>query len=339
MNKPPKLHAKFHQALASLAILAVCFCAVPSARAAIPESERQVLLDFYISTNGNGWTDNTGWNGPVGTECGWKGIQCDPAGTHVWVISVFQNGLTGTLPVSLQALTGLVIFDVSTNNLTGSIPPLQGLTNLRRFYVDNNHLTGSIPPLQGLTNLQEFYVGANQLTGSIPPLQGLTRLTSLSASSNQLTGLIPSLQGLTNLLGFYIDDNRLTGSIPSFKGLLNLLEFDVSSNQLTGSIPLLEGLNLQSFDVSTNQLTGSVPSLQGLSDLKYFKIGNNQLRGAVPAVPSPNALLPGNSSLCLNYLDPTPNLDWDAATGETPWYQNCRPLPDSIFANGFETSP
>lgn len=49
--------------------LAVLFLASGAARAAIPASERQALLDLYASTNGAGWTTKTNWNGAAGTEC------------------------------------------------------------------------------------------------------------------------------------------------------------------------------------------------------------------------------------------------------------------------------
>src|SRR5678815_2659044 len=69
-----------------------------SARAAIPDSERNVLLALYASTNGSGWSNNTGWNGPAGTECSWHGVFCDGTSSHVFAISLSNNILVGTLP-------------------------------------------------------------------------------------------------------------------------------------------------------------------------------------------------------------------------------------------------
>ncbi len=95
--------------------------------------------------------------------------------------------------------------------------------------------------------------------------------------------------------------------------------------------------NLHAFDVSVNQLSGPIPSLAGLTHLQTFHIDHNQLSGDIPAVPNPSSLLDGNSSLCPNFLNPTPNAAWNAATGEAPWYQHCTALPDLIYANGFES--
>src|ERR1700693_1239647 len=85
----------------------VAFC--PAALAAIPDSERAVLIALYTSTNGDGWNSSAHWceracpasGTPVfaaaGTECGWYGVLCDAAGAHVQAILLDSNGLTGTI--------------------------------------------------------------------------------------------------------------------------------------------------------------------------------------------------------------------------------------------------
>ena len=147
----------------------------PTAQATIPASERAVLTNLYASTNGASWSNNTNWNGAVGTECTWYGVACDAAQSHVTYISLESNNLVGTLP-SISGLTALRAFDVGGNQLTGSIPSLSGLTALQGFWGYYNQLTGSIPSLSGLTALRSFQVHTNQLTGSIPSLSGLTAL-------------------------------------------------------------------------------------------------------------------------------------------------------------------
>jgi hypothetical protein len=317
---------------------------IGTAEAAIPASERTVLLNLYNSTNGANWTNKTGWNGAVGTECSWFGVVCDGAQSHVIQVWLAGSNLTGSLPW-LSGLTALQSFDVSFNRLTGAIPSISGLTALQGFYVSSNQLTGAIPSLNGLTALQYFYVDDNQLTGSIPSLSGLTALQGFLAFKNQqltgpipslsgltalrnfwvngtqLTGAIPSLSGLTALETFNVGSNQLTGAIPSLSGLTALQIFDVGGNQLTGAIPSLSGLSaLQSFWVNSNQLTGSILSLSGLTALRYFVASNNQLTGAIPAAPS--SLLAGQSGLCNNQLQSSGNaaIDaaWTTATG-TNW--------------------
>ena len=288
-----------------------------TARAAIPASERQALLDLYTSTNGTGWTNSTNWNRQAGTECTWYGVLCDPAEGHVFQIDLQQNNLVGTLP-SLGALTAMVHFEAGANQLSGSIPSLSGVTALTHFGVRGNLLSGSIPSLSGLTALTVFSVHDNQLTGAIPSLSGLTSLQIFYVHNNQLTGSIPSLSGLTALSMFNAGLNQLTGSIPSLGGLTTLQHFSVRTNQLTGSIPSLNGLTaLQHFGASNNQLTGSIPSLSGLTALKEFWIENNLLTGPVRALPSTFA--GGTGKLCGNSLvssgDSAIDSAWTTATG------------------------
>ena len=115
-------------------ILALLACLVlgGTAQAAIPQSERDVLIALYNSTNGDGWTDNSGWNGAPGTECSWNGVVCDGNETHVVQINLYQNNLAGSLPL-IAGLTSLSNFDARFNQFTGSIPSFAGLTNLSGF--------------------------------------------------------------------------------------------------------------------------------------------------------------------------------------------------------------
>ena len=204
--------------------------------AAIPNTERQALLNLYASTNGVGWSQRTGWTGAAGGECNWFGITCDNTQSHVIDIELAGNNLTGTLP-ALADLSGLETLDVSSNQLTGSIPPLTELTNLWNFYAYHNQLSGSIPALAGMTQLGYFYVYDNKLSGAIPDLTSMPTLCHFNVSRNQLTGSIPALTQLTALVLFDVDTNQLSGNIPALTGLSSLSLFNVGGNQLTGTVP------------------------------------------------------------------------------------------------------
>ena len=312
--------------LATWLVLLCCLFVSAMAHAAIPASERAVLLALYASTNGAGWTNKTGWGGAAGTECSWYGVSCNANGSNVTSIGLFGNqsgttytgnNLTGSLP-DISRLTALQTFYVNNNHLTGPLPSLSGLTALQQFGAWSNQLTGTIPQLSGLTALQNFDVDSNQLTGPIPSLSGLTTLQQFGVWGNQLTGAIPQLSGLTALQTFSVGNNQLTGPIPSLSGLTALKTFSANDNQLTGSIPSLSGLTaLQWFVVPRNQLTGIIPSLSGLTALQIFSVRNNQLSGPVPA---PSASLPAFSVtanvgayLCNNNLTSSGNAAIDAA--------------------------
>jgi Leucine-rich repeat (LRR) protein len=194
---------------------AIGLLAASLAHASIPPGERAVLDNLYTSTNGNGWTVNTGWEGEPGSECTWYGIDCDVVDGSEHVVSI----------------------DLIQNRLSGSLPELTGLTRLRHFYAPINLLTGTIPPLDSLTDLRTFEVFANLLDGSLPLLTGLSQLVSFDVSINQLHGGVPQLTGLDQLVTFDVSDNRLRGAVPALTGLTQLHFFQIGGNRLTGAVP------------------------------------------------------------------------------------------------------
>jgi len=282
---------------------------VSIAHAGIPASERDVLQAIYTGTDGANWYNNANWNGAAGTECTWYGVYCNVGQTHVTLIQL------------------------SADNLTGSLPALDGLTELTGFKAGLNQIGGSIPALDQLSKLEIFDVNRNQLSGMIPSLAGLSLLSDFEVWSNQLDGPLPALAGLTNLGGFYAHNNKLTGSIPNLASLVNLTEFHVYNNKLTGPIPPLAGLvALSEFEVDNNQLTGSIPDLTGVP-LTILRVGGNGLTGGLPA--APNTLQPGASSVCVNFFPQSSysaDASWDVATGISPWYTPC----NVVFADGFQ---
>ncbi len=231
-----------------------CACVVAgifagSASAAIPSTERAVLVALYNSTGGANWKVKTNWNGPAGTECTWYGVTC--IGTNTTEIRLSNNQLTGTIP-SLPGLTKLQVLDLSGNKLTGSIPTLSGMVNLYLFDVGSNQLTGSVPLLTGLTNLVGFFVPFNQLTGPIPSLAGLTNLQAFWVSFNQLTGTIPSLAGLIKLQDFHVSFNQLSGPLPAAPASLVAGSSALCPNSLTPSV-----------NAAWDTATGSTPWTSG----------------------------------------------------------------------------
>lgn len=79
-------------------------------------------------------------------------------------------GLVGSLPEQLAGLTGLVIFDVTGNNLTGMIPDFfSSMKELYEVSLTSNKFTGTVPSnLGALSYLYELNLGCNELRGAIP---------------------------------------------------------------------------------------------------------------------------------------------------------------------------
>lgn len=188
------------------------------------EDDYIALRAIYLNTDGDNWTDNTGWP----DEVFFLANPTLPAGTDIstWFgIIVDSNGC------ALELMLG-------TNNLNGTIPTeIEYLINLTHFNLHENQLTGIIPPEIGtLTNLTYLNLFTNQLTGIIPTTIGnLINLYHLNLKENQLTGSIPSEIGnLTALAFLFLHDNLLTGTLPAEIGSLNIVRVWVYNNQLSG---------------------------------------------------------------------------------------------------------
>ena len=255
------------------------------------------LRALYLSTNGDNWTDNSGWptaaefnlnpTMPQGTDMStWNGVTLNNDG-RVYNLRLLGNRLSGSLPPEIGNLTNLRELVFRFNSLNGSLPPEIGnLTNLIILNLSLNYLSGSLPPeIWNLTNLKYLDFYENDLSGNIPPEIGnLINLTKLDFYKNDLSGNIPPEIGNLNSLK-YLDfyDNDLSGNIPSEIGnLTNLTELSLFNNDLSGNIPSEIGnlTNLKYLLLGQNQLSGSIPpEIGNLSYLTHLNLRNNQLSG------------------------------------------------------------
>ena len=266
----------------------------------IPVTERAALIAFYDATNGNSWTDNSGWQTPPlhtdgfampGTEGTWFGIGIDAGSLRVTSIDLSNNNLAGVIAPELGSLSSLNFLRLSSNPLGGTIPAEIGnLGNLTSIFLDGTQVGGAIPPeLGNLHSLTQLYLSTGLMTGSIPTEFGnLSNLITLNLHGNQLGGGIPaSLGNLTNLQSIELSANQLTGDIPSSLGnLANLTSLRLSSNLLSGPIPAELGNldNLTELLLQMNDLTGSIPTeLGGMASIQNLDLNHNELAGPIPA--------------------------------------------------------
>lgn len=269
-----------------------------------PHSELVALWSLYNNTGGQYWnwklTEIAGskWNflvpDPNPCQDGWQGVTCNSDCTistcAVTSLKLINYGLTGQLPTDLERLTQLQDLYLSSNNMTGTIPPLGTLAQLENLYLDNNELNGTISPSIGsLSLLKTIYLFNNFLSGSIPSTIGeLSLLQNLDLSNNLLTKAIPSeLGNLSAVQEFVLSYNQLTETIPSqLNGLSHLTVLDLNNNRLTGTIPGILGnlSTLEEINLSANRLNGTIPpEIVKLSSLEIFNLFGNKLTGPIPS--------------------------------------------------------
>ncbi|KAI7736772.1 hypothetical protein M8C21_016419, partial [Ambrosia artemisiifolia] len=218
--------------------------------------------------------------------------------TKIKYLDISDCNFQGVLPISIEQ-----------NQLQGSLPlSIGNLAGLGSIYLAANHFTGSIPSTIGnLRKLQMLDLRKNQLSGRIPDTIGnLSLLNTLSLSSNKLEGVIPSSLGsCRHLLELYLDDNRLNGKIPSKLLQLSSLSktLNLSKNNLFGSLPIEVGYlkMLTALDLSYNNLSGSIPSSLGdCGSLTMLFLKGNLFHDMIP---SSLSSLKGLLELDISYND------------------------------------
>lgn len=182
--------------------------------------QRYVLAVLYYATNGHqGWftcsrVGDVAANGCPQTtkrflsiyhECTWAGIGCN-GNNFVTRLAFEDNGLSGSIPSEVGALSSLKTLRLERGKLSGSLPATLGdLANLEKLDLDYNNLWGTLPStFQHLTNLKLVDLNSNDLSGSIDVLAGLPNLFFIQLQSNYFSGTVSEAFGSLSQLRKYL---------------------------------------------------------------------------------------------------------------------------------------
>jgi len=109
------------------------------------------LVDLYNATNGDNWTNNSGWLTEPIAE--WRGIKLDSLdASKIIAINLPENNLEGDL-IDLQ-LPDLQALRFYTNQLSGEVLDFTNLPKLEILRLDLNRLSGEIPDFNFLPKLK-----------------------------------------------------------------------------------------------------------------------------------------------------------------------------------------
>lgn len=309
------------------------------------EGDRQALVDLYNATNGDNWTNNTGWlNGNPSND--WHGVEVDSNG-RVIKLKLRQNNLKGTsgLPSSIGNLKKMTYFNVHHNEISGQLPEslFSQCTSLVYLYLNQASagLDGDNDPHeQAEVGSGDIHTGKrdtgakNKFTGEIPSTTNLPNLKWLTLSWTEISNVDPIIFGGTStvLEGLYLTNNiGLAGTFkpipPSIGNLTSLTHLAVNSSKVNeyrdswgGELPR-EFSNLTSLRhlrMGNNGFTGHFPSLENSLELRTLVISRTPFETGFP-IWMVDGTIP-NPLIC--------NVAWNA------WTDAVLPnsLPSSLFA-------
>lgn len=271
--------------------------------------ERQVLVDFYHSTNGEGWHDNgeglffnDEWLSQT-DHCTWYGITCKNG--VVTSIHLSQNNLSGRLLPALFDLPHLSHLDLSDNHLHGrlpgkvinSLPRLDSLSGNDRVTIDlsGNRLSGKLPEFtrqQGPGALI-LRLADNALTGPIPASWVDMELLSVDLNDNAIDmPLVDVWRALPTVANLQLAGTGLSGPFPDsparFDGDQMLVDrlgrLNLSRNQLEGELPAwLAELGLWNLNLQHNRLSGTIAvAVEALGTGGSLILSHNMFSGPIP---------------------------------------------------------
>jgi hypothetical protein len=210
-------------------------------------------------------------------------------------LSLFNNRLTGSIPLSIGSHTAITVVALSNNNFHGSLPSnLYKLSQLAVLNISGNFFSGRIDDIfpanftgDKFPNLIYIDFSNNSFTGTIPSGIFLSQsLQVISLSSNCFSGTLPlSLCDSQNLESVVLNSlssgQNCDVNIPM---LSNYLRGVFPLKIMSGSVPtcLWSLSTLSTLHISGNGLSGYIPETPLYAGLTNVELGGNALTGTIP---------------------------------------------------------
>lgn len=211
--------------------------------------------------------------------------------SNVQYLNISFNQISGRLPGTLEFMSTAMLFDLKSNNLTGTLPQLP--RRLAKLDISRNSLSGPLPQNFGGPSLFQLLLSENNINGTIPIyICKLWLLEVLDLGKNFLAGYLPRCSEETTELGRFLSalilhENNFSGEFPSFlKSCSELVLLDLAHNNFVGQLPtwLAEKLpDLSYLKLRHNKFSGSIPlQLTQLRHLQFVDLAYNRMSGSIP---------------------------------------------------------
>ena len=220
--------------------------------------------------------------------------------TNLTILQLYNNKLTGSIPVEIGKLVNLEILFLEENELSGRLPAELGqLTSLEWFWLKNNEdLSGPLPLSLTQVPLIQFHYSGTQLC---VPADAAFRQWLAGIQHHEGTGvectqserdILEALYHATGGDDWNRSDNWLTGApLDQWYGVDtdqagNVTGLNLYSNFVVGKIPAEFGglTHLEQLNLSRNWLLeGPLPlEFFTLAELRHLNLADTDIGGEVP---------------------------------------------------------
>ncbi|HKJ27909.1 MAG TPA: hypothetical protein VJ965_09745 [Anaerolineales bacterium] len=114
-----------------------------TAQTGVAVDECEALVALYNATGGSSWSNATGWL-QSSDVCTWHGVGCSDG--HVIALDLFNNNLSGSLPIEIGGFPYLRTLTLNDNPLSGPIPVTITFLDLDLFHFQGTTLCEPVDP-------------------------------------------------------------------------------------------------------------------------------------------------------------------------------------------------